>query len=97
MEEDSAHKKAEKFQNFLVSKYEEFFPEKVISISSDDQPFISTKLKRMKRRKCREYQKHRLSDKWNFLQKNYQAELEKSKREFYRKKIRDLRKMKPKN
>ena len=49
MEEDSAHKKAEKFQNFLVSKYEEFFPEKVISISSDDQPFISTKLKRMKR------------------------------------------------
>ena len=97
MDEDSAHRKAEKFQNFLVSKYEEFFPEKVISISSDDQPFISTKLKRMKRRKSREYQKHRRSDKWNFLQKNYQAELEKSKREFYRKKIRDLRKMKPKN
>ena len=55
--EESANRKAEKLQNFLVSKYEEFFPEKVRVISSDDQPFISAKLKIMKRRKCREYQK----------------------------------------
>ena len=95
--EESANKKAEKLQNFLVSKYEEFFPEKVRVISSDDQPFISAKLKVMKRRKCREYQKHRCSIKWKFLETKYKAELEKTKREYYRRKIKSLRKLKPKN
>ena len=95
--EESAHKKADKLQKLLVSKYEEYFPEKVRITSSDDQPFINEKLKKMKRKKCREYQKHRRSSKWKSLEIKYKEELEKTKKGYYRKKIRDLRKLKPKN
>ena len=93
--EESAHKKAEILQNLLVSKYHEFFPEKVRTVSSDDQPFVNQKLKRMKRKKCREYQKHRRSEKWKILDEKYRAEVNKIKKDFYRNKIRNLRKLKP--
>ena len=59
LDEKSTNGKAETLQNMLLEKFQEYFPEKHKVISSDDQPFISEKLKRLKRKKCREYQKHR--------------------------------------
>ena len=94
-QEESAHKKAEIIQYKLLSKYEEYFPVKVKTVSSDDQPFVNEKLKRMKRKKCREYRKHRRSSKWKLLDVNYQNEVEKLKKGFYSKKIKNLRKCKP--
>ena len=46
---DSAHKKAEIFQQMLMSKLDEIFPIKTQKIQSDDQPWITQKLKRRKR------------------------------------------------
>ena len=94
-QEKSAHSKAELIQHLMVSKYKEFFPEKVKIISSDDQPFVNEKLKKMKRRKCREYWKHRRSNKWKVLEGKYKVELDRVKKDFYRKKIRNLRKLEP--
>ena len=45
-QEESAHSKAEVLQNLLMSKYQEFFPEKIRNISSDNQPFYNDKLSR---------------------------------------------------
>ena len=59
LDEKSTNGKAETLQNMLLEKFQEYFPEKHKVISSDDQPFISEKLKRLKRKKCRKYQKHR--------------------------------------
>ena len=47
---ESAHEKAQVFQNMLISKLDEIFPEKVRKFSSDDQPWITQKLDRRRRR-----------------------------------------------
>ena len=83
--------------NPLSAIKQRYSSKKIRLISSDDQPFVSAKLKIMKRRKCCEYQKHRQSIKWKFLEAKYQAELKRTKREYYRRKIKSLRKLKPKN
>ena len=93
--ERCAHKKAELLQKKLVRKYNEFFPEKSRMISSDSQPFFTNKLMQLKRKKSREYVKHRRSDKWKQLNSLYHQELSKAKKNFYRKKIQVLRKSKP--
>ena len=49
----------------------------------------------MKRVKSREYHKHRRSKKWEFLDRKYQARLDKTKKGFYRNRIKHLRKLKP--
>ena len=51
----------------------------------------------MKRKKCREFQKHRRSEKWILLEERYQSELGKTKKGYYRSKIKNLRRMKPRN
>ena len=93
--EPCANMKAQFLQNTLVSKVNEYFPEKTRIISCNDQPFFSYKLKNLKRKKAREYQKHRKSIKYKKLEELYQQELSKSKSSFYRKQISRLRKSKP--
>ena len=94
-QESSAHRKAELLQHLLVKKYEEFFPEKVRKVSSDDQPFYTDKLARLKRKKGREYRKRRRSSRWISLENLYNNEVSKAKMDFYRKNIKNLRKAKP--
>ena len=50
---ESAHEKAENFQNILLTKLDEIFPEKIRKINSDDQPWVSFLLKKLDRRKKR--------------------------------------------
>ena len=95
-EKYSSNKKLEELQKLLLSRYLEFFPEKTRNISSDDSPYINEKLKKMKRRKCREFSKHRRSKKWLKMNKEYSEELGKAKHSFYRNKIKNLRKGNPK-
>ena len=90
-----AHKKAEILQSILIAKYDEFFPEKERVISSTDQPFYNHKLAKLKRKKGREYRKHRRSSKWKKLEEIYQTEILKAKKGFYRKRVKHLRKVKP--
>ena len=96
LKESTANKKMEMLQNLLVSKYQEFFPEKTRFVYSDTDPFFNEKLERIKRRKCREYRKHRKSGKWMMLQNKYMEELDASKKKFYRKRMDKLRKRNPK-
>ena len=96
-QETSAHKKMELLQTILLGKYQEYFPEKTKTIRSDDQPFYTSKLENLKRRKSREFHKRRKSYKWIIMNKEYEVELDKSKKDFYRKKIKTLRKVKSKH
>ena len=48
---ESANRKMEILQEMLVSKYHEYFPEKVRSISIDNEPYYSEKLAKLKRKK----------------------------------------------
>ena len=57
----------------LLQKFKECFPEKTYKITSNDQPWISHKLKTMDRLRKREYHKHRKSEKWSRLNKAFKA------------------------
>ena len=83
---ESAHEKAEIFQNIFLQKLDEIFPEKLRKISSDDQPFITHKLKQMDRKRKRIFNKERRSEKWKKLNKIFKAELKSAKSQFYQKK-----------
>ena len=93
--EKSADKKMEILQKLLVSKYHEHFPEKSRIISSDDEPYYTAKLGKMKRKKCREYHKNRRSNKWKKLDDDYNDELENAKMIFFINKIKKLRRTNP--
>ena len=82
-------------QSLLISKYCEYFPEKTRTISSDSQPFYTDKLSKLKRKKGREYNKHRRSAKWKKMEIVNNHELDRAKKGYYRKKIKNLRKAKP--
>ena len=91
----SAHEKAFVFQTSLLEKFYLFFPEKTRKISSDDQPWITEKLKKLDRRRKRIYHKHRKSDKWLYFDKLFKKEMKSAKSNFYKNMISDLRFKKP--
>ena len=95
LKQPCANLKADILQNILVSKFNEYFPEKRKVITCNDQPYYNMKLKKLKRKKLREYQKHRKSMKYKNLDAIYQNELSKAKNLFYKNKISKLRKSKP--
>ena len=74
-----------------------FFLKGKKNLSSEDQQFFTTKLQKMKRRKAREFGKHRKSFKWNKMNKQYKIELHNAKKNFYDAKIKELLKAKPKH
>ena len=67
----SASEKAANLQNMLFKKFQELFPEKTHRVSSDDQPWITHKLKLQDRKKKREFNRHRKSKKWHNLKKEF--------------------------
>ena len=91
----SADKQMEMFQKEIANMFNESFPEKTIVFLNDSQPFYNEKLLLLKKKKKREFSKHRKSSKYLSLSKSYKEELLKSKRRFYRDKVRTLRKSNP--
>ena len=91
----SAHDKAQIFQDLLTKKLDEIFPEKIRKLQSDDQPWISHKLKKMDRQRKRIYRKERRSEKWVKLNKAFKKEVNTAKANFYKNSVEDLKKKKP--
>ena len=71
------------------------FPEKEIKMSSDDSPWCTEKVKKIKRIKCREYSKHRKSPKWLTLKVKYDNVIKEEKTKFCRKVVKDLKESNP--
>ena len=92
---ESAHQKAQNFQNILLKKLDEFFPEKTRKISSDDQPWVTHKLKQLDRRRKRLFHRERRSENWKNLNKLFKKEVKSAKSEFYKKSVADLKLKKP--
>ena len=73
-EAETSDVKASIFQNTLLEKLEEIFPEKIRKYNSDDQPWISHKLKILDRKRKRIYNKERRSEKWKVFDKLFKQE-----------------------
>ena len=89
-EAKSADEKAKNLQSMLVQSFEKFFPEKSLKVNSDDQPWITHKLKAMDRKRKREFHKHRRSEKWKRLNKTFKLNVKLEKLDFYKKMTKDL-------
>ena len=94
-EAKSAHQKAQNFQQILVTKLEEIFPEKIRKISNDDQPWVTFQLKKLDRRRKRLYKKERRSENWRKLDKQFKSEVKCAKANFYMKTVAELKTKKP--
>ena len=92
---ESAHDKAAIFQQLLLQALEEFFPQKIRKVNSDDQPWISHKLKVLDRKRKRIYRKERRSEKWKALNKLFKQEVKTAKAQFYKDTIADLKQKNP--
>ena len=94
-ETESAHDKAKVFQDILVKKFDEIFPEKTRKIQSDAQPWISQKLKKMDRKRKRIYRKERKSEKWSKMNKRFKKEVKSAKANFCKDQVADHKQKKP--
>ena len=74
---------------------EEIFPEKIRKINSDDQPWISHKLKILDRKRKRIFRKQRRSEKWKAIDKLFKKEMKSAKSKFYPNSVAELKLAKP--
>ena len=88
---DTADSKATVFQNTFLTKYNEFFPKKTLKLTNVDQPWMTQKLKKLDRQRKRIYHKHRKSEKWEKLDKQFKKEMKGAKSNFYTKMVSDLK------
>ena len=94
-ESDSAHKKAEVFNDLLVNAFERFFPMKTKQFSNNDQPWMSCKLKDLDRKRKRIYHRERRSAKWKLVNSQFKREVKAAKAKFYESTVKDLKLKKP--
>ena len=79
---ETAHEKALAFQSISLEAVNKFFPEKEVTFTSDDQPWINLRIKTEKRKRKRIYSKHRKSIAWE-TQKNLVCKLIKKAKPFF--------------
>ena len=91
----SVNTKANLLHETLVTQVKLCFPEKTSKHTSDDAPWCNDKVKRLKRKKSREYNKHRRSQKWFDLEENYKLALNQAKRKYYKYIVDDLKQSHP--
>ena len=82
-------------ENTLLSKLDEFCPPKLVKISSQDKPFMNYDLKKLHRKKQREYLKNGKSIKYDVLNKQFQTKYYMAAEKYLRNKIDDLKITKP--
>ena len=79
----------------LLQILDEFFPEKTRKIASDDQPWISHRLKVLDRQCKRVFHKERKSEKWKVMRKLFKLEIKEAKKQFYKTTVADLKEKSP--
>ena len=89
--EESVDKKAELLISQLTNALNTFLPEKVIRIASDDEPWFTEPLKRLDRRRRREFARHRRSPKYKQLCGLYNDKVSKAKIKYKRNMIDDVK------
>ena len=91
LSEDSINIKAESLMSMITDALNTFLPEKTIRVASDDEPWYSESLKKLDRRRRREYNRNRKSPKYLELSSLYKEKLSKTKKKYKRDMIDDLK------
>ena len=83
------------FEQLLNAKLNQFCPEKEIKLSSQDKPFITAELKKVKRQKSREYIKRGKTDKYRQLDKIFTEKYKNESKKYLQKNLDALRDTNP--
>ena len=88
---ESTNEKAEELQKKVLDKVNEYLPKKTIKIASDDQPWMTDKIKKFSKKKERVFWKERRSERWKILNKKFQKMVKEAKSNFYKNMIEELK------
>ena len=83
------------FHDTVINKVKDCFPQKNLKFTSDDSPWCNKKVKKLKRLKGREFNKHRSSTKWFNLNLQYKCALSQAKKKYYQNIVKDLKTSNP--
>ena len=89
------HQKAKILQETLLEALNNFLPEKSVTFSSDDQPWMTAELKELDRKRKREFKRHRKSERWQHLNEKFCLKLNLAKENYYTNMIQDLKESEP--
>ena len=81
--------------DLLGAKVEDFFPEKIVKLSSEDKPFITKELKSLDRKRKREWKKNGKSERYKLLNKEFKEKFKKASSEFLKKNVSELKHSNP--
>ena len=89
------NKKAELLLSSVLEALNKCLPEKVLKVSSDDEPWYTPALKKLDRKRRREYSKNRKSPKYLRLSRLYQEKLFKEKKKYKKDMLDDIKSSQP--
>ena len=81
----------DEFEDTLEAKINKIFPFKTVKISSSDKPFITVELKKLDRKKKKEYRKNGKSVKYLRLRNEFDLKYKKAARKYIQKNSTDLK------
>ena len=93
--EMSATVQASTLENLLLQKLNHFCPERTIKIGSQDKAFINAELKKIHRRRQREYTKRGKSAKYKSLDKEFEVKYEAEAQKYMKKNVDSLKHSNP--
>ena len=94
--ENDTNKKLDLFTNIVKTMLDEIAPTKTIKISCDDPAWMNARIKACIRKRNREYQKHRSSNKYNYLKKKCRKLCKTAKTDFANNFVTNLKDKDPK-
>ena len=89
--EIDVNKQLETFHDIVLSIRDSSFPEKTRVVTSQNQPWYNDDLVKLRRKKSREFYKHRMSKKYFELEKRYQKLLHQCKKTYFKSKMSRLK------
>ena len=94
-QQNSPTEKALVFEQLLNANLNKYCPQQEMKISSKDKPFINAELKKINRRKKREYQKRGKTTKYFELKKQFDVKFREAAEKYLNKYMDELREAKP--
>ena len=86
---ETDHEQAQTLQDISINAIDKFFPQKEVSFTSDDEPWVNSRIKEEIRKRKRIYSRHRKSKACVVQNKRVQNLVKSAKRNFYQKQIND--------
>ena len=75
----------------LKDKVDEFFPTKMLKITTEDKPWVTQEIKILDRKCKREFYKHHKSTKWQEMHKKFKEKCQSAKESYYKNMVEDLK------